>query len=204
MYLIPVIFIPGFQLYAMLVEVFEPERARARWYYAAAYVAPLVIVVVSGVVDFASYGTERHCWLRADNYFILAFVVPVALVLLVSDISSLVLPSLLRNVNPIPLSLVNQPSTLHGSTEKSCRHRCSGQFLCFFLQHHIMRVSTHFLSLALCVHHCLDNCINCVLSVYLFIFQANWVCLCMVIYMMCHHSNVSIKTKENNKLYKIK
>lgn len=36
------------------------------------------------------------------------------------------------------------------------------------------------------------------------IFQANWLVLFLVIYMMCRHSHVSVKAKENNKLYKIR
>lgn len=74
----------GFQLYAMLVEVFEPERARTFWYYLFAYLVPLVIVGISGLVDAKSYGTAHHCWLRSDNYFHLAFIGPVALVLVVN------------------------------------------------------------------------------------------------------------------------
>ena len=74
----------GFQLYAMLVEVFEPERARTCWYYLFAYLVPLVIVGISGLVDAKSYGTAHHCWLRSDNYFHLAFIGPVALVLVVN------------------------------------------------------------------------------------------------------------------------
>jgi adhesion G protein-coupled receptor L1 len=73
----------GFQLYAMLVEVFEPERARARWYYIFGYILPLIIVGISGLIDAKSYGTPQHCWLRTDNYFHLSFIGPAALVILV-------------------------------------------------------------------------------------------------------------------------
>lgn len=75
----------GFQLYVMLVEVFEAEKSRMRWYYLFAYGAPLLIVCVSCVVDPLSYGTERYCWLRADNFFIFSFVGPVIAVILVSS-----------------------------------------------------------------------------------------------------------------------
>ncbi|CAK1546695.1 unnamed protein product [Leptosia nina] len=108
-------FLEGFHLYAMLVEVFEPERARARWYCVGAYLAPALVVLVSAAAYPPGYGTPTHCWLSTDRYFIVSFVGPVALVLL-----------------------------------------------------------------------------------------ANWICLSMVIYMMCHHSTVSIKAKENSKLYKIR
>ncbi|XP_049881635.1 latrophilin Cirl isoform X2 [Pectinophora gossypiella] len=108
-------FLEGFHLYAMLVEVFEPERPRARWYCASAYLAPALVVLASAAAFPAGYGTSRHCWLSTDRLFVMSFVGPVALVL-----------------------------------------------------------------------------------------AANWICLSMVIYMMCHHSTVSIKAKENSKLYKIR
>lgn len=72
----------------MLVEVFEAEKPRARWYYAAAYGFPAVVVAVSAVVDPFSYGTHQACWLRADNYFIFAFVGPVIAVIIVSTNTS--------------------------------------------------------------------------------------------------------------------
>lgn len=76
--------VTGFQLYVMLIEVFEAEKSRIRWYYIFAYGAPLIIVAVSCVIDPFSYGTDRYCWLRADNFFIFSFVGPVIAVILVS------------------------------------------------------------------------------------------------------------------------
>ncbi|UYV65989.1 hypothetical protein LAZ67_3006074 [Cordylochernes scorpioides] len=75
-------FLEGFQLYVMLIEVFETEKSRVKYYYAAAYSAPAVIVMVSALVDSSSYGTPDYCWLRADNYFILSFVGPVIFIVL--------------------------------------------------------------------------------------------------------------------------
>ncbi|CAD0206234.1 unnamed protein product [Chrysodeixis includens] len=108
-------FLEGFHLYAMLVEVFEPEQARARWYCSLAYLAPALVVLVSAAVYPAGYGTDTHCWLSTDRWFIMSFVGPVILVLV-----------------------------------------------------------------------------------------ANWICLIMVIYMMCTHSTVSLKAKDDAKLYKMK
>lgn len=68
----------------MLIEVFEAEKSRLRWYYLIAYGLPLIIVSVSGAVFPHGYGTERYCWLRADNYIIYSFVGPVIIVILVS------------------------------------------------------------------------------------------------------------------------
>lgn len=75
-------FLEGFQLYVMLIEVFDSEKSRLGWYYALAYGAPAVVVTVAAAIDPTSYGTSRHCWLRADNYFILSFVGPVVAILL--------------------------------------------------------------------------------------------------------------------------
>ncbi|KAJ9585473.1 hypothetical protein L9F63_002738, partial [Diploptera punctata] len=72
----------SFQLYVMLIEVFEAEKSRIRWYYIFAYGAPFIIVAVSCVVDPFSYGTDRYCWLRADNFFIFSFVGPVIAVII--------------------------------------------------------------------------------------------------------------------------
>ncbi|XP_035457069.2 latrophilin Cirl isoform X3 [Spodoptera frugiperda] len=108
-------FLEGFHLYAMLVEVFEPEHPRARWYCTCAYLVPALIVLVSAAVYPGGYGTEKHCWLTTDRWFMMSFVGPVILVLV-----------------------------------------------------------------------------------------ANWICLIMVIYMMCTHSTVSLKAKDDAKLYKMK
>lgn len=78
----------GFHLYAMLVEVFEPERARARWYCGAAYVTPAIVVLVSAAAYPSGYGTRRHCWLTTDRLFVMSFVGPVILVLAVSITST--------------------------------------------------------------------------------------------------------------------
>lgn len=67
----------------MLIEVFEAEKSRLRWYYLVAYGAPLLVVAISCIIDPLSYGTDRYCWLRADNYFIFSFVGPVILVIMV-------------------------------------------------------------------------------------------------------------------------
>ncbi|XP_076048688.1 latrophilin Cirl-like isoform X6 [Oratosquilla oratoria] len=79
-------FMEGFQLYVMLVEVFEAEKSRVRWYYAGAYGVPAVVVAVSAVVDPFSYGTPEACWLKADNYFIFAFVGPVIAVIIANSV----------------------------------------------------------------------------------------------------------------------
>ncbi|XP_078656427.1 adhesion G protein-coupled receptor L2-like isoform X7 [Branchiostoma floridae x Branchiostoma belcheri] len=76
----------GFQLYVMVIEVFESQYSRLKYYYLFGYGVPLVVVGVSAAIDHRSYGTEKYCWLQLDNYFIWSFVGPVCLILLLNVI----------------------------------------------------------------------------------------------------------------------
>ncbi|XP_078500957.1 adhesion G protein-coupled receptor L2 isoform X4 [Lissotriton helveticus] len=76
----------GVQLYLMLVEVFESEYSRKKYYYVAGYLFPATVVGVSAAIDYKSYGTEKACWLRIDNYFIWSFIGPVAFIILLNFI----------------------------------------------------------------------------------------------------------------------
>uniref|UniRef100_H2TKE1 Si:ch1073-186i23.1 n=1 Tax=Takifugu rubripes TaxID=31033 RepID=H2TKE1_TAKRU len=73
----------GVQLYLMLVEVFESEFSRRKYYYLSGYLIPAVVVGISAAVDYRSYGTQRACWLRVDNHFIGTFIGPVAFIIAV-------------------------------------------------------------------------------------------------------------------------
>nr|KAF6503718.1 adhesion G protein-coupled receptor L2 [Rousettus aegyptiacus] len=76
----------GVQLYLMLVEVFESEYSRKKYYYVAGYLFPATVVGVSAAIDYKSYGTEKACWLHVDNYFIWSFIGPVTFVILLNII----------------------------------------------------------------------------------------------------------------------
>ncbi|KHJ48650.1 Latrophilin/CL-1-like GPS domain protein [Trichuris suis] len=71
----------GFQLYSLLVEVFESGHNRRRCFYCFGYGAPFVVVSVSLIIGWSSYGTEQYCWLNTENYFVFSFVGPVIVVL---------------------------------------------------------------------------------------------------------------------------
>uniref|UniRef100_A0A3Q2ZW15 Adhesion G protein-coupled receptor L3 n=1 Tax=Kryptolebias marmoratus TaxID=37003 RepID=A0A3Q2ZW15_KRYMA len=60
-------FLEGVQLYIMLVEVFESEHSRRRYFYLVGYGVPALIVAVSAAVDYRSYGTDRVCWSRKTS-----------------------------------------------------------------------------------------------------------------------------------------
>ncbi|XP_034440476.1 adhesion G protein-coupled receptor L3 isoform X9 [Hippoglossus hippoglossus] len=79
-------FLEGVQLYIMLVEVFESEHSRTKYFYLAGYGVPAIIVAVSAAVDYRSYGTDRVCWLRLDTYFIWSFIGPATLIIMLNVI----------------------------------------------------------------------------------------------------------------------
>uniref|UniRef100_A0A8C1BY96 Adhesion G protein-coupled receptor L2b, tandem duplicate 1 n=1 Tax=Cyprinus carpio carpio TaxID=630221 RepID=A0A8C1BY96_CYPCA len=71
------------QLFLMLVEVFESEFSRRKYYYASGYLFPCVVVGISAAIDYKSYGTRKACWLRVDNHFIWSFIGPVTFIIMV-------------------------------------------------------------------------------------------------------------------------
>ncbi|KAG2471166.1 AGRL1 protein, partial [Polypterus senegalus] len=73
----------GVHLYLMLVEVFESEYSRKKYYYLCGYCFPALVVGVSAAIDYRSYGTKKACWLRVDNYFIWSFIGPVSFIIMV-------------------------------------------------------------------------------------------------------------------------
>ncbi|XP_051783693.1 adhesion G protein-coupled receptor L3 isoform X11 [Erpetoichthys calabaricus] len=79
-------FLEGVQLYIMLVEVFESEQSRKKYFYLVGYGIPALIVAVSAAVDYRSYGTDSVCWLRLDTYFIWSFIGPATLIIMLNVI----------------------------------------------------------------------------------------------------------------------
>ncbi|XP_013889000.1 adhesion G protein-coupled receptor L2 isoform X10 [Austrofundulus limnaeus] len=74
----------GVQLYLMLVEVFESEYSRKKYYYASGYLFPAIVVGVSAAIDYGSYGTKKACWLSVDNHFIWSFIGPVTFIIMLN------------------------------------------------------------------------------------------------------------------------
>uniref|UniRef100_A0A665WB43 Adhesion G protein-coupled receptor L2a n=1 Tax=Echeneis naucrates TaxID=173247 RepID=A0A665WB43_ECHNA len=74
----------GVQLYLMLVEVFESEYSRKKYYYVSGYLFPAIVVGVSAAIDYGSYGTEKACWLSVDNHFIWSFIGPVTFIIMLN------------------------------------------------------------------------------------------------------------------------
>uniref|UniRef100_A0A672KRG0 CD97 antigen-like n=1 Tax=Sinocyclocheilus grahami TaxID=75366 RepID=A0A672KRG0_SINGR len=74
----------GVQLYRMVVLVFH-TTLKHLYMYLLGYGVPLVIVAVSAIAFPKGYGTDRHCWLSLDRYFILSFFVPVCIVMILNS-----------------------------------------------------------------------------------------------------------------------
>uniref|UniRef100_A0A8C6PZF0 Adhesion G protein-coupled receptor L2 n=1 Tax=Nothobranchius furzeri TaxID=105023 RepID=A0A8C6PZF0_NOTFU len=74
----------GVQLYLMLIEVFESEYSRKKYYYVSGYLFPAIVVGVSAAIDYGSYGTRKACWLSVDNHFIWSFIGPVTFIIMLN------------------------------------------------------------------------------------------------------------------------
>lgn len=49
----------GVHLYLLLVEVFESEYSRTKYYYMGGYCFPALVVGIAAAIDYRSYGTEK-------------------------------------------------------------------------------------------------------------------------------------------------
>ncbi|XP_043113864.1 adhesion G protein-coupled receptor E5-like [Puntigrus tetrazona] len=73
----------GVQLYRMVVLVFH-TTLKHLYLCLVGYGVPLVIVIISAISSPKGYGTDRHCWLSLDGYFILSFFVPICIVMILN------------------------------------------------------------------------------------------------------------------------
>ncbi|XP_058890688.1 adhesion G protein-coupled receptor L2-like isoform X15 [Acipenser ruthenus] len=74
----------GVQLYLMLIEVFESEYSRKKYYYVSGYLIPAIVVGVAAAVDYNGYGTEKYCWLRLNTHFVWSFIGPVTCMIMLN------------------------------------------------------------------------------------------------------------------------
>ncbi|CAG2159344.1 unnamed protein product [Oppiella nova] len=106
-------FFEGFQLYVMLIEVFDHEKSRINWYYLLSYGVPAILVIISAIIDPLSYGTSKYCWLRSDNYFIWAFVGPVIAILIANIIFlSIAMSTMCRHIPHITSNKTKEQTKL--------------------------------------------------------------------------------------------
>ena len=79
--------IAGFQIYVLLIEVFDKDNCRIVQYYVLGYMTPLVILLSSLLFDTliheeSVYGGKDFCWITHNLHLILSFIAPMALVIL--------------------------------------------------------------------------------------------------------------------------
>jgi len=97
-------FLEGYQIYVMLVKVFESSKSLKTRYFFLGYIIPFLIVLLSFSIDYfniqskaskgsdefdmcynpaesSSYGTPDYCWLKVDNHFVLSFIIPAVIVI---------------------------------------------------------------------------------------------------------------------------
>ncbi|KJH46339.1 7 transmembrane receptor [Dictyocaulus viviparus] len=76
----------GYQLYLMVIQVFEPDKTRMVLYYLFSYGFPAVVVAVSAGVAWDDYGTDKYCWINTSTSTIWSFIVPVIAVIFMNVI----------------------------------------------------------------------------------------------------------------------
>uniref|UniRef100_A0A8C1LKJ5 Uncharacterized protein n=1 Tax=Cyprinus carpio TaxID=7962 RepID=A0A8C1LKJ5_CYPCA len=74
----------GVQLYRMVVLVFH-TTLKHLYMYLVGYGVPLIIVAISAIAFSKGYGTDRHCWLSLDRYFIWSFFAPVCIIVVLNS-----------------------------------------------------------------------------------------------------------------------
>ncbi|KAL1455101.1 hypothetical protein WDU94_009220 [Cyamophila willieti] len=74
----------GFQLYVMLIEVFEVERSRTKWYYLFGYGFPFIVVGLCSFFFPGNYGTTEYCWLAPNAMVLYSFILPIGFVIVIN------------------------------------------------------------------------------------------------------------------------
>uniref|UniRef100_A0A1I7XZ25 C-type lectin domain-containing protein n=1 Tax=Steinernema glaseri TaxID=37863 RepID=A0A1I7XZ25_9BILA len=74
----------GYQLYLMLIQVFEPDKTRIIVYYIFGYGLAAVVVAISAGISWEHYGTANYCWIDVSTPTIWAFVAPITVVIVIN------------------------------------------------------------------------------------------------------------------------
>ncbi|KAI6196381.1 hypothetical protein M3Y94_01102300 [Aphelenchoides besseyi] len=74
-------FFEGYQLYLMLIKVFESSRKHTELLYCLGFVLPAIWVAISVFVEPNNYGTDDYCWINVQSPTIWAFLLPIGLVI---------------------------------------------------------------------------------------------------------------------------
>uniref|UniRef100_A0A914E9N3 Latrophilin-3 n=1 Tax=Acrobeloides nanus TaxID=290746 RepID=A0A914E9N3_9BILA len=74
----------GYQLYRMLIQVFEANQSKILLYYLVGYGFPAVIVAISAGSAHQCYGTTNYCWIDVKTPLIWAFVAPITVIIVIN------------------------------------------------------------------------------------------------------------------------
>ncbi|RDD42026.1 Adhesion G protein-coupled receptor L3, partial [Trichoplax sp. H2] len=90
----------GIMLYLLLVRVF-PLNISLKWIVISCLAIPMIIVGVTlAATAGEAYLTEEYCWLRTDNYALLAFIIPTVVIILTNCfILGVIIKTLLNRPN---------------------------------------------------------------------------------------------------------
>jgi len=78
--------VAGYQIYILLVEVFDHDGSRFIFYYLLGYIAPLLIVLISLLLDtllndVSVYGSQYYCWIEPGLHLGFTFLCPLGLIM---------------------------------------------------------------------------------------------------------------------------
>nr|XP_020452352.1 adhesion G protein-coupled receptor L2 isoform X12 [Monopterus albus] len=155
----------GVQLYLMLVEVFESEYSRKKYYYVSGYLFPAIVVGVSAAIDYRSYGTKKACWLSVDNHFIWSFIGPVTFIIMLNLIFLIItMYKMVKHsttLKPDSSRLENIKSWVMGAFALLCLLGLTWSFGLFFINEasivmaYLFTIFNAFQGLFIFIFHCL-------------------------------------------------
>ncbi|EDV19669.1 uncharacterized protein TRIADDRAFT_33124, partial [Trichoplax adhaerens] len=72
--------VEGIHLYFAIIAVYS-HKSKLQIYFGVGWGIPVIVVSISAIVRFDSYGQDERCWLSYENGFIWAFIAPVIAIL---------------------------------------------------------------------------------------------------------------------------
>ncbi|XP_016416219.1 LOW QUALITY PROTEIN: adhesion G protein-coupled receptor E2-like [Sinocyclocheilus rhinocerous] len=157
----------GVQLYRMVVLVFH-TTLKHLYMFAVGYGVPLVIVAVSAIAFPKGYGTDRHCWLSLDRYFIWSFFAPVCIIVVLNSFVFIItvwkLAEKFSSLNPDLSKLRN----IRGFTVTAVAQMCvlGGMWVfgCFLFQEKGTQVALYLFTILNSLQGALIFIMHCLLS----------------------------------------
>uniref|UniRef100_A0A8C2D959 Uncharacterized protein n=1 Tax=Cyprinus carpio TaxID=7962 RepID=A0A8C2D959_CYPCA len=157
----------GVQLYRMVVMVFH-TTLKHLYMYLVGYGVPLIIVAISAIAFSKGYGTDRHCWLSLDRYFIWSFFAPVCIIVVLNSFVFVItvwkLAEKFSSINPDLSKLRN----IRGFTVTAVAQMCvlGGMWVfgCFLFQEKGTQVALYLFTILNSLQGALIFIMHCLLS----------------------------------------